>query len=173
MTNIVNTSRPCIHSPGASPKQELEELTEELLRQSAERLAIRQLPPGPWDDEPDRLEWQHAGFTCLLNRAALGNWCGYVAVPPGHPWHGQDYQAIDATAHGGLTYSAACAGEICHVPAPGEPDDVWWLGFDAGHAWDCIPGMPFGAKSGIYRTLEYMRVQCQDLAEQAKAAALP
>lgn len=32
--------------------------------------------------------------------------------------------------HGGLTYSDRCHDDICHVPAPGEPDDVWWFGFD-------------------------------------------
>lgn len=27
------------------------------------------------------------------------------------------------------------------MPAPGRPSDVWWLGFDMGHAWDVLPGM--------------------------------
>ena len=39
---------------------------------------------GPWDDEPDRVDFEHAGFPCLLLRnPRLGQWCGYVAVPPG------------------------------------------------------------------------------------------
>lgn len=73
------------------------------------------------------------GFACLIRRTNIGIWCGYVAVPPGHPWHGKHYDAVDADVHGGLTYAEPCSGEICHVPQPGESDDVWWLGFDCGH----------------------------------------
>lgn len=98
--------------------------------------------PGPWQDEPDRVEFEYAGFPCLLAQGPLGNWCGYVGVSPGHRWHGRDFADIeDADAHGGLTYSDACQGHICHVPKPGEPENVWWLGFDFGHAWDVIPSM--------------------------------
>src|SRR5438270_834768 len=85
-------------------------------------------PHGPWDNEPDRAEFKHLGFPCLLVRQSQsGHWCGYVAVPPGHPWHGlEDYAAyrLDVEVHGGITYGNKCAGKVCHVPAPGEPDDV-------------------------------------------------
>jgi hypothetical protein len=74
-------------------------------------------------------------------RSSLGNWCGYVAVPPGHPAHGKHYDNVDVDAHGGLTFSGACEGQICHVPKPGEPDDVWWLGFDCAHGGDVVPGL--------------------------------
>jgi len=60
---------------------------------------------------------------------------------PGHPAYGQDREAVDVEAHGGLTYAARCAGPICHVPAPDESDDVWWLGFDCGHAYDVSPAL--------------------------------
>ena len=30
---------------------------------------------------------------------------------------------------------------ICHIPDQGEPDDVWWLGFDCLHGGDLAPGM--------------------------------
>lgn len=80
---------------------------------------------GPWQDEPDRVEWDHAGLPCLAARSPTGgNWCGYAAVPPGHPLHGQDYNAVDVDVHGGLTYADRCGGHICHVPKPGEPEDV-------------------------------------------------
>ena len=45
--------------------------------------------PGPWDDEPDRVEWRDeaTGLPCLLRRGSpfIGVWCGYVALPPDHP----------------------------------------------------------------------------------------
>lgn len=102
--------------------------------------------PGSWDDEPeDRIEWrdESTGLSCLMRRTKLGVWCGYVACPPGHPMHGKSGSDCSATGdlrvHGGITYGAACSGEICHVPSPGEPDDVWWLGSDCNHSGDLAP----------------------------------
>lgn len=110
-------------------------------------------PKGPWDDEPDREYWvdEATGLPCLIRRGPLGSWCGYVGVSASHPFHGLAYQEVDEdrhkafmTPHGGLTYSAPCDGDveggICHVPTAGE-DDVWWFGFDCGHAFDYLPGM--------------------------------
>ena len=75
--------------------------------------------PGPWQDEPDRIEFEHAGLPCLMLRSTTGgNWCGYAAVPPGHPAHGKPYQDVDADVHGGLTYADKCRDYICHVPKP-------------------------------------------------------
>lgn len=142
--------------------------------------------PGPWVGEPDRIEWRYRGVPCLMVRnVELGNWCGYAAVPPGHPWHGRDMEAIDVEVHWGLTYSAACTGQICHAPQPGEPADVWWLGFDCGHGFDIMPWMskrlgarrldssfpadgPFAVK---YRDVAYVRAECERLADQILAAA--
>jgi hypothetical protein len=44
-------------------------------------------PLGPWDDEPDRVQWQHeSGLPCIVNRAKhTGALCGYVGVRAGHP----------------------------------------------------------------------------------------
>lgn len=99
-------------------------------------------PPGEWDSEPDLIEWRDdaTGYPCLIARGPRGSLCGYVGVPEGHPAHGKDCDSVDAPAHGGLTYSAGCAGHICHVPQPGEADGVWWLGFDCAHAGDEVPG---------------------------------
>ena len=98
---------------------------------------------GPWQAEPDRKEWKDpaTGLPCLAHRnEGDGNWCGYVAVAPGHPAHGKDYDDVAADVHGGLTYAGKCSGHICHVPAPGEPDNVYWLGFDCHHWNDLAPG---------------------------------
>lgn len=52
--------------------------------------------PGPWDDESDRVEWRDdlTGLDCLAVRGNLGNWCGYVGVPPGHRWFGVGYDVL-------------------------------------------------------------------------------
>jgi hypothetical protein len=127
-------------------------------------------PAGPWDGEPDRVEFEHAGLPCLLNRSHLGAWCGYAAVSPGHALHGKSYEAPDVDVHGGLTYADACFGPICHVPKPGEPDDVWWFGFDCAHGGDSVPSWPRGVFAGTYRDLAYVRRETEQLAEQLAGA---
>lgn len=147
---------------------------------------------GPWRDEPDRAEWRDksTGLTCLaLRHSNIGQWCGYVAVPPGHPWHGLDYDDMPVEAHGGLTFVGRCQvddrparEQICHVPQPGEPDDVWWIGFDCLHLWDIGPAMEARERAlgfpeyrelmstrRSYKTLEYVRSECTNLAAQVHA----
>lgn len=146
---------------------------------SAEKL--EKWGPGPWVNEPDRVDFKAFGFPCLLRRnEGMGNWCGYVAVPPGHPLHGADLDAAQGKplqVHWGLTYADACSGEICHVPAPGEPDDVWWLGFDCGHCNDLQPGlqrlMPGKLITEMlnqeYKNVEYVERETIGLAAQIAA----
>lgn len=58
---------------------------------------------------------------------------------------------------------------ICHIPAPGEPDDVWWFGFDCAHAGDASPAYRAFSPSlahGTYRDLMYVRSEVGQLAEQ-------
>lgn len=129
---------------------------------------------GPWDAESDREEWKTAaGLPGLMARNRMGAWCGYVAVPPGHPYHGKGYDDVPVDAHGELTYSDSCFGHICHVPEPGEPDDVWWLGFDCAHAFDLVPGMvrpgiPLRSymNNDVYRDVAYVRAEVEQLAAQ-------
>jgi len=147
---------------------------------------------GPWQSEPDRIEFEHAGLPCLMLRARNGGWCGYAAVPPSHPWHRKDYSSClsdppcgdDAfcyedtpagrvTVHGGLTYADACQGHICHVPKPGEPDNVWWFGFDCAHSGDVSPaydsmwrGTSLESREDSYRDVLYVRAEVERLAEQ-------
>lgn len=150
---------------------------------------------GPWTNEPDRAEWEHAGFPCLAVRGPefSGHWCGYVAVPPGHPLHGKSYDDADVEVHGGLTYANACQGHVCHVPKQGEPDDVWWFGFDCAHSGDFSPAYEsrYSRKgqeaydhdealrlhavtwsaADVYRTLDYVKEQANALAVQLVAKA--
>ncbi len=134
---------------------------------------------GPWQTEPDRKEWEHAGFPCLIVRVeSHGALCGYVAVPPGHPWHGKGYDDIDgADVHGGLTYASKCSGKVCHVPKPGESDDVWWLGFDHAHSGDASPAYDARHRSlgllddNIYRDMAYATAGVEALAEAAERMA--
>ncbi len=135
---------------------------------------------GEWRGEPDKVQWTDpaTGLACLAKRNPnFGNWCGYVGIGPDHPWHGKGYGDLPdggPSVHGGLTYASKCeegpAEEtICHVPAAGEPDHLWWFGFDCAHGGDLTPGMPslltFGL-GDVYRPLPYVRSECARLAAQ-------
>ena len=131
-----------------------------------------------------------------------GHWCGYVGVTEGHPAFGLPYDDADKLGprhqdadgyewgglrvHGGLTFSDSCQEGaedhgICHVPQPGQPERVWWFGFDMAHSGDISPGMDARLRAmghephryvsiwGIpdeYRTLEYVQAECANLARQ-------
>jgi hypothetical protein len=75
---------------------------------------------------------------------------------------------------------------ICHVPEPGRPDRVWWLGFDCAHSGDMSPGLRYEGRSiawptdlrsrgnrvgETYRTLDYVKGECRSLARQLKEIA--
>lgn len=133
---------------------------------------------GPWDQEADKYQWVDpaTNLDCLIVRNRLGGLCGYVGVSEAHPCFEQPCDEVCVSAHGGLTYSNRCHGPICHVPEPGRPDNVWWLGFDCGHAYDLLPGMialdrKMGFSSvlsegGTYRDLAFVRAEIADLARQ-------
>mgnify|MGYP001616638723 CR=1 FL=1 len=137
--------------------------------------ANRQLTPeydkstwrkGEWDNEPDRVDFIHAKFSCFILRNYLGSWCGYVGVPSNHPYYEKDYNNLDIDVHGGLTYAGSCNESICHIPEEGMPDDVWWLGFDTGHYMDICPSINLTFGDGVYRDMEYMISETKKLAEQ-------
>jgi len=123
-----------------------------------------------WMDEPDREEFEHAGYKCLILRhAELKHLCGYVGVPRGHPCHGKDADhlpyrdLLQVSVHGGVTWAAEGDGEH-------RPVGTWWLGFDCGHAWDLVPFMEENfmgiSLGGIYRNFQYVRQETMSLAEQ-------
>lgn len=151
---------------------------------------------GPWQNEPDRIDFEWHGLPCLMLRTEkMGNWCGYVAVGPDHPWYGVGYSNCTAKpkcdeskadghcvhspeslleVHGGITYADHCAGHICHVPKPGQPDNVFWFGFDCAHFNDGMPGYRVvlgddNLFSHGYKDVAYVRRETERLAAQLAA----
>jgi len=147
--------------------------------------------PGEWDGEPDKVQWtdEATGLVCLAKRnPRSGNWCGYVGVAPGHAWHGKYYDDLNVDVHGGLTFADACQDgppeqTICHVPEPGQPAHLWWLGFDCHHAYDLAPGTRafwrsrgetmFESDDESYRPLTYVKRECKSLAKQVANLGMP
>lgn len=103
--------------------------------------------PGPWLNEPDKVQWvdEETGLDCLIVRGPSGVLCGYVGVPPEHPWHGVDYnQCLIGDAceeefcwdhrpeskmevHGGLAYSAACQEPYTEEEWEEKRQDPKWV----------------------------------------------
>jgi hypothetical protein len=149
---------------------------------------------GPWQEELDEAHFECEGIPCLVLRSLAGTLCGYVAVPKGHPWHGQTICEISAEVHGGVSWAAACDDYRIYIPprnflleTADETDvwwDVWWVGFDTSHFGDYMPAHEaffkehLGRESylskmsggkGSYKNMEYVKEQTRLLAHQAAA----
>lgn len=143
---------------------------------------------GPWALEPDKAQWidEETGLQCLMVRNGLGSLCGYVGIPQGHSAHGKDYDNVEITIHGGLTYSQESqeSGDpalgVCHVSSSDQAESLWWLGFDCAHAGDVSPRHDnemrmlteiFERSRGgdQYRDAEYVVQQVTSLARQLAA----
>lgn len=126
--------------------------------------------PGPWQEEKeDNILFTYKGYTCLAKRNAMYTWNGYIALPPEHPWCSKDYTVIDAEVHGGLTFS----DRIVLALKSGNLPEMWWIGFDTGHARDLSPVMStwvFLPDDFVptYKTLAYVKEQIEMLADQAE-----
>lgn len=102
-------------------------------------------------------------FDYVVAANGMGFRCGYVCIPPGHPWYAKHYDDISADCHGGLTFSETLA-------------DGHWIGFDCAHSGDAQdPSLEFRTRmmdSGVIRTTEYVVEQCVGLCTQAAAHPL-
>ncbi len=182
--------------------QEDQPMTTEAAERVYYTIDKRDWPDGPWQTEADKYEYRDniTGLPCLIKRNVEGILCGYVGVGRGHPAYGRQWGDVEVEVHGGLTYSNHCQEgpediAICHIPAPGEPDDVWWLGYDCGHSFDYRPNegasrfaaatgslskfleiadalcaeLPQGVPDGEYRDVAYVRNENVRLAAQLAA----
>ncbi len=143
------------------------------------------------DAGPVEKSWKtEDGLFAIVLMNHMGFRCGYVAVEPGHPFHGKHYNEVKIgdeypDVHGGLTYAAPCAGAVCHD----GPEDLWWFGFDAGHLGDSPDpenpkvkemnalleakmGRPSIMMEGKHRSQQYMERECVKLSKQL-ASLLP
>ena len=163
-------------------------------------------------------EFEHAGYKCVVTFGTMGHRCGYVGIPKNHPLYGKgydDYLEIKKSdigdreisgiiplflacldederirigayfqCHGGITYAGG--GENSEYPIKG---DLWWFGFDCGHAGDkadltyAMQKFPnrqeeyitrllienkYTIEDDVIRTEEYVADECKKLAEQLK-----
>lgn len=92
--------------------------------------------PGPWEGEPDIELWRTGGYACLVARHPhFGCLNGYVGLPPTHSLYGEPVTEFRGfRAHGGITFAGRLDQRFCK-------GDLWWLGFDCGHAFDIAPAI--------------------------------
>ncbi len=134
-------------------------------------------PEGPWHGEPDHGDWDDAatGLACSLRRNFAGIWCGYVAVPRGHPLHGR--RRI-AGSRGLVNYAGP---NRLGLPGGGP----WFFGFDCGGlspACSHLTRAALRASPGLahmdgafdherYRDIAEARAECSALAASVAGAA--
>ncbi len=94
-------------------------------------------------------EWTHDGLRCVVLFIGQSHRCGYVEIPPNHPWHKKDYMDVDASVHGGLTFGGH--GAAGHDLLDTE---VLWFGFDCAHAGDLLLGS-INLTSGVFGRSDY------------------
>lgn len=110
-------------------------------------------------------EFEHVGYKCVVIFGNMAHRCGYVGIPKNHTLYGKNYDyhleikksdiwgrevsgifpllgaCIDEDeririeayfqCHGGISYSGG--GTNSNYPIK---SDLWWFGFDCGHAGD-------------------------------------
>ena len=119
-----------------------------------------------------------AGLRAVVVVQDHGSRWGYVAVPEGHAMHGKDYDEVDVTVHGGLTF----ADGTDTYPVAGE--SLWWFGYDCAHWQDARDPELMSPKyremydkgifksifdeEGTVRSLDYCIGECESLATQLK-----
>ena len=152
------------------------------------------LPHEPFKIEK---EWVYRGLHCAVTLAREAEHrCGYVRVPPGHPYYGAEFGSDGLEhlhAHGGVNFAEL-------EPCTEHPDGQgWWFGFDCGHAFDLrydpnvdletlspearrmfefmrekTPTILHGFGGEHYWTLPEVVAECQVLADQlVEAVAVP
>ena len=107
----------------------------------------------------------------------LGHFCGYVKLPPKHPWikiltkqkkiklYGgnslkvRDYDKLPVTCHGGLTF-----GEYFAKPF-NQWTKGWWIGWDYAHAGDAVASLPKNKGDKVW-TLEEVEEECKRVINQ-------
>jgi hypothetical protein len=94
---------------------------------------------GEWVEEPDIIIFNYKGFDCKVIRVAAkeifseelsvfgGHFCGYIKIPPEHPFYHKSFDDVDLDIYGGLTINAI------------SQDDEHWIAFDCCNCNDVVP----------------------------------
>ena len=114
-----------------------------------------------------------AGLRARLVFTMCEFFCGYVAVPKEHPFHGNEAAYEDSgeyitdevrklEVHGGITWCDS------NTPPDFEDEGLWWFGFDCRHSGDLKWGeTDHGLYGGAtFKDENYVIAECERLARQ-------
>jgi len=87
-----------------------------------------------------------------LNKHTIFHLCGYVGLPKWHKFYKKNYDKINIDCHGGLTFSGF----------RGNDSNLWFIGFDCGHAFD----QSMLSHNGIYRDVFYVKKEIRSIVNQ-------
>lgn len=127
---------------------------------------------GPWNQEPDRLEWidEATGLFCLILRKPSGALSGHVGVPSDHPFFLKPHHLLRLWVHHGISYSNFSHGQgessIRYFSDLAAPNRIWWFGFSCDYEDDLCPARL--APRGHYRNIDYVMQEVINLAEQIR-----
>lgn len=115
------------------------------------------------EKEGDELQWDYTCnngviIHCSIHRNDVKSLCGYITLTKDSSLYGVDYDDINISAHGGLTYQGY------------DQNENYVIGFDCGHYGDLTPyflfkDFPFYS-DGEYRDMQYVKSECESMAEQ-------
>lgn len=140
--------------------------------QSKRALLFQDKIHGPWENEPDLVEFESYGLKCLVVRhPEFLTLNGYVVIPRSHPLSGKHYALAGLEVHGGVTFSD---NQIPILDQHNEFDgfDGWIFGFDCLHRTDTIPFQILThmkePPSSSYKDISFVQKECEHLAKQLK-----
>ena len=124
-----------------------------------------------WGHEPNKVEWVDisTGLVCLAKRnRKTGAWHGYVGIPHDHVWFSNRFISDgDMPVHGGIKYVGMLQRGNWHEPGPGDPGNVWWVGFSCSDVHDRLPYLSTSDLDWwdeVYRNLEFVQNECANIA---------
>ena len=122
-----------------------------------------------WDNEFDFYELATKdGWKAYIKRHPnLGHLCGYVAIPPWHPFYGLRCEDINVWVHGGITWSGFFKG------LEGKNEREYQVGFDCAHFNDLTPFRKyttFLSESPIYRNVPFVMKELDQLLVQCRSS---
>lgn len=137
----------------------------------------------------DRTDFESHGLQCHVILTDMGHYCGYVRVPPEHPWSGKSYndtvpvpesvikRPIDVDRIG--VFNLFCASEptvdACEltlavdvhggITYAGSEHGGWVFGFDCAHSGDARSPDTEDEYS-TWRDFDFAKNETEDLARQ-------
>ena len=130
---------------------------------------------GPWDREPDAEFWREGDYYGFaLRNPERGTWCGYAAVPPGHPQWGASADATGLQGPREYTFAGRASDLPEHFNLGQGAEGYWAFGFHCAYGHDDWPGVrQFGDFPRLlkYRKLSYVKGLVQETIAQLRAGS--